>query len=354
MGPSESGPRRFDVRPLGEMADPVALSVGLYAYTGQGKTESSLRLAYGMRRVVGGRVFFADCDNGRGQHFRGLFPDAEYIDFKAPHNALDYVDLLEQFAHEQGVLVIDNMTAEHEGEGGLLDTKEAAMYDRNGHYKEGRSAVAWGVAKEQHKKLVRAFVRVNRKLPILVTWRAQEKLDWSAKNDQGKSEPKSLGEMPIGSKDLPFEMTATYLLPPGSKGAPCLAPVSIGERMMTKIPRWFDGIVKSGDKFTEGHGEAMARWAFGAPKTPKDPDVAEMRAAFDAARTLQQIEAAAAEWGPRFPKEDRKRRPVFVRAYTDAKARAEGASSAPPKPPSNPGRPPTEPPPHPEDFDRSA
>lgn len=291
-----TGTRTFSVVDPSTIADPVALSVGLYGFTGTGKTESALRLAHGIRRVTGGRVLLADCDNGRGLHFvrgpKALFPDTAYIDFPAPHNARDYAALLDQMARERGVLVIDNMSAEHDGEGGLLDTKEAAMYDRQGHYKEGRAAVAWNEAKTPHKAMVRAFVRVNRGLPIIVTWRAQEKLDWSAKNEHGRSEPKSQGEMPIGSRDLPFEMTATYLLPVGSRGTPCLVPKEKGEQMMTKIPRWFSDIVKSGDTFREEHGEAMARWAFGPGE---HPEVTRLAAIIDAAPDDAAVDAAGKE-----------------------------------------------------------
>ena len=300
---TNEGPRTFQVLDPVTITAPVALSVGLYALTGQGKTESSLRLAHGMQRVVGGRVFFADCDNGRGLHFckgpGAMFPNVGYIDFPAPHNALDYVDLLAQMSREKGVLVIDNMSAEHEGEGGLIDTYEDAKQG-----KESRNAVAWGKAKAQHKKLVRAFVQANRTLPIIVTWRAQEKLDWAHKNDRGQTEPQSQGEMPIGSKDLPFEMTATYLLPAGSKGAPLLDPKAKGEMLMTKVPRWFEGIVRPGEKFAEAHGEAMARWAFatGSKKTapPSDPGehaeaIESFRARFRDADTSDAVNTIARE-----------------------------------------------------------
>ena len=267
------GPRRFEIANPNTITDPVALSIGLYSLTGQGKTRSGLHLAHGIARVYQCPVVLADCDNGRGLHFvrgaQAMFPSVGYIDFKAPHNALDYVDLLAQVSRDRVVLMIDNMSAEHEGEGGLIDTYEDAKQG-----KESRNAVAWGKAKAQHKQLVRAFVAANRRIPIIVTWRAQEKLDWAHKNDRGQTEPQSQGEMPIGSKDLPFEMTATYLLPAGSKGAPCLDPKEKGERLMTKIPGWFEGIIRPGEKFTEAHGEAMARWAIGnvaASTAPASP-----------------------------------------------------------------------------------
>jgi len=284
--------RRFVAVNPATITEPTALSIGLFAYTGQGKTESSLRLAMGMRRITGRRIVFADCDNGRGLHYvRGtatapaMFPDVEYIDFKPPHNALDYVALLAQYEHENAILVIDNMTAEHDGEGGLLDTFEHAKQG-----KESRNAVAWGVAKTQHKKLLRAFPIVNRKVPIIVTWRAQEKIDWTAKDANGKTAPQSQGEMPIGSRDLPYEMTATYLLPAGSKGEPCLDPQEKGERLMTKIPRWFDGVIRRGEKLSEKHGEAFARWAFGDPRASSQvPPVRPAQRALEALSKAQSI-----------------------------------------------------------------
>ena len=331
---SNRGPRRFVECDAATITDPVALSIGIYAYTGQGKTMSARLLARGISAVTGRRVVFVDCDNGRGLHFRKLFPEQRYVDFQAPHNALDYVALLEQYERENVVLVIDNMTAEHDGEGGLLDTFEHAKKG-----KESRNAVAWGVAKTQHKKLVRTFVRVNRTTPIIVTWRAQEKIDWTKKDDQGKTAPESEGEMPIGSRDLPFEMTATYLLPAGSKGAPCLDPKEKGERLMTKIPGWFEDVIKRGEKFHERHGEAFARWAFGAPKpTTQAPsmsaeDVATAEGFRDRFARAAEIGLDAVQEVARDVGKLRKGHPVRIAVnpdYLRAKARAEGAGDEPP------------------------
>ena len=327
------------------ITDPVALSIGIYSFTGQGKTESSLRLAHGIRRVTGRRVVLADCDNGRGLHYvkgtattRPMFPDVEYIDFRPPHNALDYVDLLEQYEHEHAILVIDNASAEHEGEGGLIDTFEEA---KRGD--EKRNAIAWGIAKTPHKLLVRVFPRVNRKLPIIVTWRAQEKIDWNNR-ENGRAAPKSKGEMPIGSNDLPYEMTATYLLPAGSKGAPCLDPKEKGEQLMTKIPRWFEGIIKPGEKITEKHGEAFARWAFGEPaappvkgKAPPAPSaedeaaIVNLRERLRTAESSDDVAAIGREVG-RLPKGH----PIRVAVNEDfkrAKARCEGLALPGSEPP---------------------
>ena len=241
---------------------PNPFAIGLYGYTGTGKTESAFRLAVGIQRVYGGSIFYADTDGGRGLHYRDRWAH-EYIDFPAPHNALDFADLISGHIGKRGVLIIDQMTEEHEGEGGLIDTHEERKAGN-----EKKTASAWAFAKAQHKILARTLRAGVASIPIIICWRAQDKLDWNHKNERGQTEPKALGEMPIGSMDLPFEMTATYLLPIGSRGEPCLSPKEVGEKMMTKIPGQFLDIIRPGDKFTEAHGEAMARWAM-APAMPR-------------------------------------------------------------------------------------
>lgn len=302
--------RTFECVDPADVKGPMPLAVGLFGFTGTGKTESALRLATGMVKVYGGDVFFADSDGRRGLHYREMFRFS-YIPFPPPHNALDFADLLDEYAGRRGVLVIDQMTEEHDGEDGLIDTQEQA---KNG--KESRNAVAWNIAKKQHKLLVRAMRKAMVTIPVIVCWRAQEKLDWSAKDNEGKVTPKPLGGMPIGSKDLPFEMTATYLLPPGAKGAPCLRPVNPGEILMTKIPRFFEDIIAPGEAFTEEHGEAMARWAFGA----SDP-VSVMRARLDAVQTPADLDALAPDFARQFPKGDLRRGQLNA-AYRAAADRA--------------------------------
>lgn len=315
-----------DVDPM-TIAGPAPLAVGLFGYGGSGKTESALRIAFGMRRVYGGEVFFVDTENRKGLAYRSMFP-FRYVEFGPPHNALRYIELLEAYAHRKGVLVIDQFTEEHDGEGGMLETQEEA---KGG--KESRNAVAWALAKGQHKKLARVLRRVRSTIPIVGTWRAEDKTDWNHKDERtGKATPIPIGQMPIGSKDIPFEMTATYLLRPGARGLPCLTPETRGEDIMTKIPRWFRDIIRPGEVITEEHGEAMARWAFAQDAAAGDP-VQQMRDAFEQVRTADDLATTAAVWGPRFPKDKPKLRAPFLTAY---KAAEERTRRPPTTPPSNP------------------
>lgn len=335
----------FDVEPM-TITRPMPLGIGLYGYAGRGKSESAARLAEGMQRVYGGEVFYADTDGSRGLALRDRFK-FRYIEFPAPHNALDFADLLRQFSQRKGVLVIDQMTEEHEGEDGLLDT-----HDKRKGGDERKTAVAWALAKSQHKVLARELRRALITIPVIVCWRAQDKIDWNHKGQNGKTEPQDLGEMPIGSRDLPFEMTATYLLPTsGERGQPCLNPTSTGEILMTKIPEQFRNIVQRGQTFTAAHGEAFARWAVG---TAANPEAARLATALEAAPDVPTIETLGREVLQLVKAGTLTKADEAALKLAAKKRRGALAGGAPPEARPSP-RPPTAPPPaNPEDFDRTA
>lgn len=330
-----------DVDPM-TITGPAPLAVGLFGYGGSGKTESALRLAFGMRRVYGGEVFFVDTESRKGLAYREIFP-FRYVEFGPPHNALRYCELLESFAHRKGVLVIDQFTEEHDGEGGMLETQEEA---KGG--KESRNAISWALAKGQHKKLARVLRRVRSTIPIVGTWRAEDKTDWNHKDERtGKLVPVPVGQMPIGSKDIPFEMTATYLLRPGARGLPCLKPETRGEDIMTKIPRWFVDIIREGEVITEEHGEAMARWAWAQDTSKASPEMANLTTAIECAPDVATIETIGREVAQlvksgALSKADAGKLSAKAKERRAAIATGGGIPDARPSP-----RPPTAPPPEP-------
>lgn len=228
----------------------VPLLVGIDGCSSSGKTWSALRLATGMQRIYGGAIRLIDADSGRGKHYADRF-NYRRVPFPAPFGSLDYLDAIVQTIAKGGITIVDHMSAEHDGEGGMIDTQLEA---KNGSDK--RNAMAWGIAKGLHHQLVRAIQQID--TPVILLWRAADKMDWKT-----GGEPKKLGMMPIGSKDLIFEMTVNAYLPPAAKGIPNWSPAEVGEKMMTKLPEQFRDIFKPGEALCERHGEAMARWAMG-------------------------------------------------------------------------------------------
>lgn len=139
--------------------------VGLFGGTGTGKTFSALLLARGIAGPEG-KIAIADSEGGRGMLFADVPEIGGYLygELTAPFEPKVYIDAIDQ-AERDGVdvLVIDSMTHEWQGEGGVLAMAEA----------KGKSLNAWREPKSQHDKLILRILRS--KLHIILCFRAKRK-----------------------------------------------------------------------------------------------------------------------------------------------------------------------------------
>jgi len=105
----------------------VPLLIGLGGPSGSGKTFSALRLATGMQRVTGGEIYFIDTEARRALHYAEQF-NFRHVEFKAPFSPLDYLAAIEFCVKKAaGVVIVDSMSHEHEGPGGVLEWHEAEL-----------------------------------------------------------------------------------------------------------------------------------------------------------------------------------------------------------------------------------
>src|SRR5580704_14308767 len=95
----------------------LGLVIGLAGGPGSGKTYSALELAAG---ISGDKPFaMIDADRGRSLHYADDFR-FDYGELHAPFRPQAFLDaLLAAEAAGYRAIVVDNMSAEHEGEGGL-------------------------------------------------------------------------------------------------------------------------------------------------------------------------------------------------------------------------------------------
>jgi hypothetical protein len=244
----------------------LPLLVGIYGPSGGGKTHSALRVATGMQRVYGGKIFVIDTESGRARHYApkpgerptaGSTFDFQHVPFSAPFGPLDYLAALE-YCVAQGarVVVVDSASHEHEGPGGVLE-QHAAEHERMGG-KEGTKFLAWSKPKAARRRLINTVLQ----LPCATVWcfRAKEKLEIRRGED-----PLKLGWMPIGGEEFIFEMTVRALLEPGADGVPTWAPTMPGEKEIVRVPKQFRPLLNAqgAHPLCEDDGEAMARWAAG-------------------------------------------------------------------------------------------
>lgn len=281
-------PRTFEDKPA--VLTAVPLWVGIYGATGSGKTWSALRLATGMQRVTGGEIFMIDTEARRGLHYAKHF-SFRHVEFAAPFSPLDYLQAVEHCVSKGArIIVIDSMSHEHEGPGGVLEwqaAEQTRLAKLWGTSEDKAKMSAWQAPKTARRRMINTLLQLP--INLVFCFRAKEKL----KIIPGRP-PEPLGFMPIAGEELAYEMTATALLLPGANGVPTWSSQEPGENVMIKRPEQFRALIASQEKkpLNEEIGEAMARWAKGdaapqAPVAPSGPTPGEL--------ILQRLAAAQSE-----------------------------------------------------------
>lgn len=233
--------------------------VGLVGPSGGGKTYSALRIASGIQSVTGGDIYGIDTEADRMKAYADNFK-FRHVPFGAPFSPLDYLAAIDHcVAKGAKTIVIDSMSHEHEGPGGLLEMHEREM---GGNFK--KQMIAWAKPKAARRRLINAILQV--KANFIFCFRAKEKM----KIVQGK-DPVPLGFMAIGGEEWIYEMTVATLLLPNANGVPLWQSDQPGERLTIKLPEQFRSVFASGEQLGESHGAAMAKWAAGGvARSPVD------------------------------------------------------------------------------------
>jgi hypothetical protein len=280
--------RTFEDQPA--VRERVPLLVGLAGASGSGKTFSALRLATGMQSVVGGEIYCIDTEHRRALHYADDFT-FRHLPFEAPFSPLDYLAAIEHCVKQgASVVIVDSMSHEHEGPGGVLEMHDAALDRMAGddHAKRQRMTfTAWAEAKTQRRRLINSILQLG--VNAVCCFRAKEKI----KIQRGK-DPLSLGWMPIGGDEFVYEMTLNCLLHPASGGVPTWSPEMPGEKQMIKLPAQFAGVFKQSQPLSEDIGTALAQWAAGDVEAPSAEQCGEVLGEILLAETKEAVEVVAA------------------------------------------------------------
>lgn len=250
------------------------LLIGIVGPSGSGKTYSALRLATGMSRVLGGDIYVVDTEADRALHYADRF-SFRHVPFAPPHGPLDYLAAITHCVERgAGVVVVDSMTHEHSGVGGVLWQSEQLLA-RYGDDEAARSrnlARSFIEPKRQRRALINGIVQFGGRCAFIFCYRAHEKLDFRRRDRGGN--PREMGWQPETTSPLMFEMTQQFLLPPGADGAPRFSSDIEDERRLMKSPAQFRSWFRDGVVLDEEMGERMARWSAGdapAARTTDDP-----------------------------------------------------------------------------------
>lgn len=251
----------------------VPLLIGITGPSGGGKTGSALELAMGIQEIVGGDIGGIDSEAQRMKHYAGerTFSDPakkfqfRHLSFGAPFNPMSYWAAIDHYV-SRGVrtVIVDSMSHEHEGPGGVLEMHELEMYRLAELWKTQptkTTMAAWGPAKAERRQLINNILQQN--VNFIFCFRAKEKI----KMVPGK-DPVQLGWQPIAGEEFVFEMTLNCLLPPGANGVPEWSPEEKAEKQMIKLPQQFRSILTPGRPMSIAVGRELATWAQGGAGAP--------------------------------------------------------------------------------------
>ena len=246
----------------------VPLLIGLVSGTGGGKTYTAMRLATGLS---GGKPFAViDTESGRALHYADRFK-FDHGALRPPFRPSAYLDAIQAADKAQyPVIVVDSMSHEHAGDGGLLDWHDEELDRMAGDDWKKREAckmAAWIKPKMSHKEMMSKLLQLRAHL--ILCFRAEEKIEMVKEDGKMVVRPKrSLtgldGWLPVCEKSIPFELTASLLFLASDPGKP--VPIKLEEQMRDFFPR--------DRQVDESSGERLAAWSHGAKAdgpVPKSP-----------------------------------------------------------------------------------
>jgi energy-coupling factor transporter ATP-binding protein EcfA2 len=246
----------------------LPLLIGVAGPTGSGKTFSALRLATGMQRVTGGDIALIDTEAKRATAYDGYFK-FNHLDFAPPFGPLDYRDAID-FVLSKGAknVIIDSMTHEHSGQGGVLDQIEKFLEQKAGdNYREREkyNMLAHKKPKKDRKELNDFIIQAGRNgVNFIFCYRADEKV----KPVKGEG-IQNIGMTPETTSKLVYEMMAMFLLSAAADGKPITNPATPLEKIFTKLPVQFRDMIAAGEPLSEDFGQKLAEWAKGSPNAPE-------------------------------------------------------------------------------------
>lgn len=245
---------------------PFPLLVGIEGPPGGGKSLSALRLAAGIQRVRKGPIVVIDTEAGRSRMYHAQIPFS-LVKFDPPFRPGDFLDAVQQqVAADPAAIIVDSLSDEHEGTGGVLEWHEEEIdrrlkpEERNDWRRRDALAMAgWIRPKADRVRMVNGFLRIL--VPLIFTFRAREKTK-PIKGADGKTVPTKIGYQAVAPAEVVHAMTLMCLLPPHADGVPVWRSESAGEDFLLKWPNFLQSATGTG-QLNEDIGERLALWAAG-------------------------------------------------------------------------------------------
>lgn len=231
------------------------LKIGIQGPSGSGKSLGALALAKALS--PDGRFAVLDTENGSASLYADRF-DFDTLTLDPPYTSRRYIDAIHE-AEEAGyhVLVIDSLSHQWAGEGGILSRKEQVDARGGNHFSN------WAPFTKEHEEFKAAIN--NAGIHLIATLRTkQDYVLEEGKN--GKQTPKKVGTAPIQREGMEYELSLVFELQMDHKAAASKDRTSLFDDKLSDLT---DGKV----------AKALTNWlAGGVTPTPRPRLVTEVAA----------------------------------------------------------------------------
>jgi hypothetical protein len=202
MGAQPQSHQQFKQIPAARKAEKrqVKLKLGIQGPSGSGKTWGALALAQNLWPEA--KVLVIDTENESASLYADNF-NFDTIPLDPPFESMRYEACID-YAVDNGydVLIMDSVTHQWDGEGGILRRKEEMDRRPNAN-----SWANWALFTPEHT----AFVEKIKQAPIHIIATMRTKQEWTLeKGDKGKTKPVKNGTQPIQRDGFDYEFTLVF------------------------------------------------------------------------------------------------------------------------------------------------
>ena len=187
------------------------LLVGLAGPSGSGKTYSALKIANAIKGD--GRIAYLDTENRGANRYAHEF-DFDRDILTPPFRTPKFLDgAMEADSEGYTVLVIDSMSAEWAGPGGVLDwqVEELERLSKGKSDYKRYEGLSWSKPKQAHKKFIYHLSVL--KCHVILCFRANERIQIGKDKKTGKQVWEDKKMLPIGGEESVFECEFILMMP---------------------------------------------------------------------------------------------------------------------------------------------
>jgi hypothetical protein len=182
----------------------VKLRIGISGASGFGKTYSALRVANGICNDWD-KIAVIDTENESAALYCEKLGDYKVLCLQPPFTPERYIQAI-KVCEDAGmeVIIIDSISHEWEGEGGVLEIHKEQAEKEAGK----NSYTAWAKVTPRHNKFIQKILQS--KCHVITTSRRKQDYELIKDENTGKSKPQKVGTKEITREGYEYELTINF------------------------------------------------------------------------------------------------------------------------------------------------